>query len=105
MVVDSGKRVVEIITAWEEKLVQPKSQSYDDIINFENKLSADFIFVHGEADSNVPFITDGQQEILNELNGKWLALKSELESIISKHIGGFNRLCAERKLEKVTIVN
>lgn len=105
MVVDSGKRVVEIITVWEEKLVQPKSQSYDDIINFENKLSADFIFVHGEADSNVPFITDGQQEILSELNGKWLALKSELESIISKHIGGFNRLCAERKLEKVTIVN
>jgi hypothetical protein len=104
VVVDSGKKVVETITIWEEKLVQPKSQSYDDIINFENKLSADFIFVHGEADTNIPFVTDGQQQILKELNDKWLLLKNELASIIGKHIGGFNKLCTEKKLEKVTVV-
>ena len=95
VVVDSGKKVVEIITNWEERLVQPRSQSYDDIINFENKLSADYIFVHGEADTNIPFVTDGQQQVLKELNDKWSLLKNELTSIISKHIGGFNKLCSE----------
>jgi hypothetical protein len=104
VVVDSGKKVVEIITNWEERLVQPRSQSYDDIINFENKLSADYIFVHGEADTNIPFVTDGQQQVLKELNDKWSLLKNELTSIISKHIGGFNKLCSEKKLEKVTVV-
>ena len=104
VVVDSGKKVVEIITNWEERLVQPRSQSYDDIINFENKLSADYIFVHGEADTNIPFVTDGQQQVLKELNDKWSLLKNELTSIISKHIGGFNKLCSEKMLEKVTVV-
>ena len=104
VVVDSGKKVVEIVTNWEEKLVQPRSQSYDDIINFENKLSADFIFIHGEADTNIPFVTDGQQQVLRELNDKWLLLKNELATIIGKHIGVFNKLCAEKKLEKVTVV-
>ncbi len=102
-VVDSGKAVVKIITAWEEKLVQPKSQSYDDIINFENKLSADYVFLRGETDSNIPYVTDGQQEVLKELNAQWAVLKTELQSIIRTNIGGFNKLCAEQKLEKITV--
>ena len=103
VVVDSGKAVVKLITAWEEKLVQPKSQSYDDIINFENKLSADYIFLRGETDSNIPYVTDGQQEVLKELNAQWAVLKSELQFIIRTNIGGFNKLCAEQKLEKITV--
>jgi photosystem II stability/assembly factor-like uncharacterized protein len=104
LVADSGKAVVKIITGWEEKLVQPKSQSYDDIINFENKLSADYIFLRGETDANIPYITDGQQEILKELNAKWALLKNELDLIKSNQIGGFNKLCTEKKLEKITVI-
>jgi hypothetical protein len=104
LVADSGKAVVKIITAWEEKLVQPKSQSYDDIINFENKLSADYIFLRGETDANIPYVTDGQLEILKELNTKWASLKNELDLIKQNQILGFNKLCAEKKLEKITVV-
>jgi hypothetical protein len=104
LVADSGKAVVKVITGWEEKLVQPKSQSYDDIINFENKLSADYIFLRGETDANIPYITDGQQEILKELNAKWALLKNELDLIKNNQIGGFNKLCTEKKLEKITVI-
>jgi len=100
---DSGKAVVKIITAWEDKLVQSKSQSYDDIINFENKLSADYIFLRGETDSNSPGVTDGQQEVLKELDAKWAVLKNELQIITTQHIGGFNKLCEEQKLQKITV--
>ena len=101
-VVDAGKSLVKEITTWEEKLVQPKSKSYDDIINFENKLSADYIFLRGETDANIPYVTDGQQEVLKELDSKWAALKNELKTV-TLHIESFNTLCSEKKLEKITI--
>ncbi|MDO9373168.1 MAG: hypothetical protein Q7T76_02060 [Ferruginibacter sp.] len=105
MVADSGKAVVKLIQDWEEKLVQHRSQSYDDIINFENKLSADYIFLRGETDVNTPHVTDGQLEVLEELNDKWAILKKELQSITEGHIKNFNKLCADKKLEKITVMN
>ncbi len=103
-VADSGKKVVDIIKAWEDDLVQAKSQSYDDIINFENKLSADYIFLRGETDGNIPFVTDGQREILAELDAKWAVLKTRMQSIIQTHIGGFNQLCEQQQIKKITLV-
>ena len=61
-VIESGKKLVKKITTWEEKLVQPKAQSNDDIINFVNMLSADYIFLKGEMDVNIPAVTNGQQQ-------------------------------------------
>jgi hypothetical protein len=43
---------------WEEQLIQSKSQSYDDVINFVNKLSANYIFVHGEAGGIIPYVSE-----------------------------------------------
>ena len=43
-VIESGRSLVKKLTAWEETLVQPKAQSNDDIINFVNMLSANYIF-------------------------------------------------------------
>ncbi len=58
-VLETGKNLTKKITKWEEKLVQPKAQSNDDIINFVNMLSADYIFLKGEMDVNTPAVTQG----------------------------------------------
>ena len=55
-----SKSLIKKISEWEGKLIQPKSQSYDDVINFVNKLSANIIFVHGEVNSTIPYVTAGQ---------------------------------------------
>jgi len=100
---DSGKAVVKKITAWEEKLVQPKAQSNDDIINFVNKLSADYIFLKGEMDSNTPTITKGFTEQLAALDAIWQPLKRDHGMLVSKDIAAFNTLCKNSNLEKITM--
>ncbi|MES2647076.1 MAG: glycosyl hydrolase [Bacteroidota bacterium] len=101
-VIDSGKSLNKQITTWEEKLVQPKAQSNDDIINFVNMLSADYIFLKGEMDSNIPFVTGGQQNRINELNALWQPLLNEYDQI-QKKITAFNALCREKGVEKITV--
>ena len=101
-VIDNGKKLVKKITAWEEKLVQPKAQSNDDIINFVNMLSADYIFLKGEMDVNIPYVTNGQQQRLTELNALWQPIKHEY-SDIQKHVADFTALCRSLNFEKITI--
>lgn len=101
-VIDSGKKLVKNITAWEEKLVQPKAQSNDDIINFVNKLSADYIFLKGEMDVNIPTVTTGQKQRLTELNAEWQPIQNEYTDL-QKQVADLNALCRSLNIEKITI--
>lgn len=101
-VIDSGKALNKQINNWEDKLVQNKAQSNDDIINFVNMLSADYIFVKGEMDNNIPYVTAGQQQRIAELDAQWKPLQDEYNTI-QKKIAAFNALCREKGIEKITV--
>jgi photosystem II stability/assembly factor-like uncharacterized protein len=102
-VVDSGKKIDARLLKWEEELVQNKAQSNDDVINFVNKLSADYIFLRGEMDANIPYITKGQKDRYAELDVMWQALKGQMNAMLDGEVAGFNALCAQKKLEKVIV--
>jgi len=79
------------IQEWEEKLIQPKSQSNDDVINFENKLSANLIFVKGELDgTSFPTVTQGERLRFAELHKEWLVYKAQMEGLLQNPIRSFN---------------
>ncbi|WP_228713721.1 hypothetical protein [Arundinibacter roseus] len=102
-VVEMGKSLSGKIKTWEEKLVQNKSEANDDVINFQNRLSADYIFVRGELDTNTPGVTNGQKERIAELNKEWSVLQTEMKTLLSQDVTTFNALCKEKKIEKITL--
>ncbi len=101
--VKSAKVIMEKITSWESKLIQPKSQSYDDVINFVNKLSANIIFVHGEMNNNVPYITSGAIARYEELHDEWLVYKNEMEGLLKNDVAAFNALCRSLMIGNVLL--
>lgn len=103
LVVETGNEIIKKIKGWEAKLVQNKSESNDDVINFKNMLSADYIFVRGELDSNVPIVTNGQKQQLATLDAQWKALKTEMLELLNKDVAAYNKLCAEKSLMKVIV--
>jgi photosystem II stability/assembly factor-like uncharacterized protein len=102
-IVKQGKSIIEKISKWEEQLIQSKSQSYDDVINFVNKLSANFIFVHGEANSNTPYITTGHEARFVELHDEWMKYKSGMEQLLLTDVSSFNELCRSLKVDHVLL--
>jgi hypothetical protein len=92
-VVKKAKSINEKITNWETILIQPKSQSNDDVINFVNKLSANIIFLRWELDSNIPNVTKGQKLRYIELHQEWMESKKVFDVIINQDIKTFNELC------------
>lgn len=80
------QQLIEQINQWDGQLIQRKSQSYDDVINFKNGLTADYFFLKGQADSNIPNVTAPMQERLSELDTLWEPLEKEYQLILQTRI-------------------
>ncbi|HWK08025.1 MAG TPA: hypothetical protein VNS58_30560 [Puia sp.] len=102
-VVDSGKKLTAKLLKWEEELVQNKAQSNDDIINFINKTSADYIFLKGEMDANIPYVTNGQKQQYETLSAVWHQQRQAMNSLLDKDVAAFNLLCKQKSMEKVIV--
>ncbi len=88
----AGEEALKAITDWEEKLIQPKQKTFQDVINFENRLIADLNYLRGMIDSYDPKPTMGEIRQKEELTGHWKRLKDEMEDIIQEEIESFNKL-------------
>jgi hypothetical protein len=99
---DNGKALVKRMDTWEAELVQNKAQANDDVINFANKLSADYIFLKGELDSNVPYVRQAHHNRLNELNTVWQKHKAEMDAIL-KGVEAFNQQCRQMNVQNIIV--
>jgi len=88
--------ILEKIQDWEAQLIQRKSQTNDDVINFVNKLSANIIFVKGEAEGNVPYITEGHIKRTQDLHAEWVKYRNQQQALLQGDIRILNENC--RKL-------
>jgi hypothetical protein len=88
--------ILEKIQVWEAQLIQRKSQTNDDVINFVNKLSANIIFVKGEAEGNVPYITEGHIKRTQDLHAEWVKYRNQQQALLQGDIRTLNENC--RKL-------
>ena len=93
------------IKTWEEILIQPKSKTNDDVINFVNKLSANFIFLKGEAESNVPYITEGHKKRFDDLHAEWTKYQQQQTDLLNNDIRQFNEQCRKLNWNVISFEN
>jgi photosystem II stability/assembly factor-like uncharacterized protein len=100
---EKAKAIADKLSKWEDELVQNKAQSNDDIINFVNKLSADFIFLRGEMDTNIPIVNDGAKQQYDVLHAQWEKLKADMQSLLDNEVAAFNKMCVEKQVSKLVV--
>ncbi len=98
-----GETALENITNWEEQLIQPKQETFQDVINFRNQLNAELFQLRSAIDSHIPKPTQGVQDRLKELLDIWESRKGEMNDIITKEIGGFNEAYKTRNMPALII--
>ncbi|MCB0634733.1 MAG: glycosyl hydrolase, partial [Lewinella sp.] len=97
-----GKALVKTMTEWDGELVQRKSQSYDDVINFPNKLSAEYLFVRGQMNTNIPILTTAVKERITLLDSQWAGLKARA-AVIMDEVRAYNRKLEEADFQPLYI--
>ncbi|MCB0558840.1 MAG: glycosyl hydrolase [Lewinellaceae bacterium] len=100
---DASQNIVNNIKDWEEKLVQPKQKTYQDVINFPNRLSAELLNLKQRVDAHDPVVTEGARQRLQELLSEWAQFRNQMRKIINEDIASFNRLYREYQMPAVIL--
>ncbi|SHG73396.1 VPS10 domain-containing protein [Flagellimonas flava] len=101
--VQLGDSLVKRISAWEEKLIQPKQKTFQDVINFNNQLNADFMHLKGFVDVAEPQVTTGVKERLRDLLDQWKTFEKEKNALVQTEMTKYNNKYKELQLPAILL--
>ena len=100
---DAAKTLTKKIGGWEEKVVQPKQKTRQDVINFPNKLNANFIYLLNATDASFGKLTRGMRDRHADLQAQWTELQREKERILQEDVAKFNDLFRQKGVPAVIL--
>ena len=86
-----GESLLKKMKAWDEEMVQRKSKAYDDVENFPNKFTANYMFLINQTESDIPRVNQPSLDRMKELNAQWASLKARAIEILEKDIPALNK--------------
>jgi hypothetical protein len=90
-----GQALSDKMKTWDEDMVQRKSKAYDDVENFPNKFSANYMFMLNQTESDIPRVNQPNLDLKRQYDAEWAALKARADALLGKDIPAFNRLLWE----------
>lgn len=87
-----GEALLKKMKAWDEDMIQRKSKAYDDVENFENKFTANYMFMLNQTESEIPRVNQPSLDLMSKMNGEWATLKSRASEIRDRDIPAMNKL-------------
>ena len=86
-----GGALIKKMKAWDEDMVQRKSTAYDDVENFPNKFTAEYIFLINQTESDIPVVNKPSMDRKQELDAQWSMLKAKAMEILDTDIPALNK--------------
>ncbi len=100
---DTGKALITKIENWEQNLIQPKQETFQDVINFPNQLNAELLNLKSRISSHDPRPTEGAKERLEELLAQWDRYKEAMHQIIDVELAAFNQMHLQQDIPAVIL--
>lgn len=89
--VKEGKEISSLMLSFDNDMVQRMSKAYDDVENFPNKFSSNYMYMMNQTESDIPAVNKGTIELKKINDGMWALLKKRAEEIIQLKIPEFNK--------------
>jgi len=80
------KQAKEVLTAIDEAesaLIQTKQKTFQDVINFPNKLDADLLHIYGAINEGEPPITEGQKQRAKDILDVYEKVKGQVDAVLA----------------------
>jgi hypothetical protein len=79
------------LKAWDTDIVSRRSRAYDDVENFEQKFTANYMFLINATESDLPRVNQSSRDRLAQLDAEWIRLKARSDAMINTEIPAMNR--------------
>ena len=86
-----GEQLLKQLDAWDKDMIQRKSKAYDDVENFPNKFTAEYLFLIDATNSTIPRVNQPSKDRKTELDAQWVRLKASANTLMKKAIPDFNK--------------
>jgi photosystem II stability/assembly factor-like uncharacterized protein len=86
-----GEALLEKLKAWDGDMIQRRSRAYDDVENFPNRFTANYLFLINQTESDLPRVNQPSRDRLAELNAEWSKLKARADRLTAEDIPALNR--------------
>ncbi|MEQ8809994.1 MAG: hypothetical protein RIE59_13060, partial [Imperialibacter sp.] len=93
---DKSKAIIKKVGATEEKLIQPKQETFQDVVNFRSMLDSQLYDLLQTIDGNSPPLTDGEKERYSDLKEIWNTRKTEIMQILNDDVPAYNKMLEEK---------
>ncbi|MBT8283927.1 MAG: glycosyl hydrolase, partial [Flavobacteriaceae bacterium] len=85
-----GDSLITRIDQWEKNLIQPRQKTFQDVINYNNKLNAELMNLKDYVDAAEPKVTEGAKERFQDLQNQWVRFEMEWNAIVGTEMKVFN---------------
>ena len=99
----TGKDAIQALNEWEGDVIQTKMETFQDVVNFLNRLNSHMINLLGTIDRSDPPLTQGQIDRYSDLTDEWYNYKKKLDEIINNQIRSYNELHRSAGLPAIII--
>src|SRR6056300_85741 len=86
---EKAETIDQKLKNWEKELIQPDQKTFQDVINFHNKLNAEWMYLKDVVDSEDPKVTQGALDRHQDLNKEWRTQRAKLNKIIEQDFQTF----------------
>ncbi len=100
---DTAKALVGKIVKWENELIQPQQKTFQDVINFENKLNTQMMSLKSYIDVADPRVTAGAKDRYEDLKAEWQSYADRKKQLIDVELKAFNDLYRNLDLPAVIL--
>ncbi|MDX1937232.1 MAG: hypothetical protein SFU21_08940 [Flavihumibacter sp.] len=77
----TAQALLKEMQGWDEQMIQRKSKAYDDVENFPNKFTANYMFMMNQTESDIPRVNQSSINRMKELDAEWLPLQQKAKQI------------------------
>ncbi|MBK8043979.1 MAG: glycosyl hydrolase [Haliscomenobacter sp.] len=102
--VTMGQDLIKKIDAWESNLVEARSKNGQDVINWPNRLNADFFDLRSSLDTQDPRITQGIRDRMADLESEWTKQQNALAELKSKDMAAFNQAFKAKNIPALIVL-
>jgi len=87
-----GDALLKKLKAWDADMVQRKSKAYDDVENFANEFTANYLFLINQTESDLPRINQSTLDLLEKTIAEATVLKTRSNDLLNKDIPALNKM-------------
>ncbi len=88
---ENAKTLIEQLKAWDESMIQRKSTAYDDVENFPNMFTANYMFLMNQTESDIPKVNQPSLDLLKIYTAEWEKLKAKGLELKNETIPSLNQ--------------